>query len=480
MASISNLGVGSGLNLSDLYDSLETAENSKLTTITTQQTKYQSKITAIGQLQSALASLQTATDKLKSVDTFNATAVTSSNTAFSATTASSAVAGSYSIKVSQIAVAQTLISQPITDASKLGSTTGTSRTITISQGSGDPVNITLSDSETSLSSVVKAINNSGANVSATTIKGSDGNYRLLLNSKETGTDNDITLTVTGDDTLQAAIGYDSTASSNAMSVQTASQNAKLSVNGIDIESASNTISDALEGVTFTLKSASSSSETLVVDKSVDSVKSAITNFVTAYNKVRSVVGSVTKYTAVDSGADQSTSNGALLGDNTVRTVSNRLSSLLTEAQSGGSFAILAQMGITIDPSVSASGVTGNLVIDDTKLTDALTSNAQSVSQFFVGDGEKTGLGTQLSSTLSTMLSTSVGKEGIIKTATDGFNTQIDELADRYTKMQATIEATMARYKTQFTQLDTLMSQLNATSSYLTQQFSSTSSSSSSS
>ncbi|MFZ4215282.1 flagellar cap protein FliD N-terminal domain-containing protein, partial [Pantoea endophytica] len=70
MATISNLGVGSGLNLSDLYDSLETAENSKLTTITTQQTKYQSKITAIGQLQSALASLQTATDKLKSVDTF--------------------------------------------------------------------------------------------------------------------------------------------------------------------------------------------------------------------------------------------------------------------------------------------------------------------------------------------------------------------------------------------------------------------------
>lgn len=480
MASISNLGVGSGLDLSTLYDNLETAENAKLTPIATLQTTAQSKITAIGQLQSALSSLQTATDKLKSADTLNATAVTSTNTAFSATTSNGAVAGSYSVNVSQIAVAQTLISQPIADATKLGSTTGSTRTITITQGSGDPVKITLSDSETSLSNVVKAINNSGANVSATTIKGSDGSYRLLLSSKETGTENDITLSVEGDDTLQSAIGYDSSTGTGAMSVQTASANAKLTINGVDVESSSNTIDDALGGVTLTLKSASTSSENLVVDKSVDSVKTAISNFVTAYNKVRSVVASVTKYTAVDAGADQSSSNGALLGDNTVRTVSNRLSSLLTAAQSDGSIAILAQMGITIDPTVSSSGVTGNLVIDDTKLTDALTNNSSSVTQFFVGDGETTGLATQMSSTLSTMLSTTTGKEGIIKTATDGFNTQIDELADQYTKMQATIEATMARYKTQFTQLDTLMSQLNATSSYLTQQFSSTSSSSSSS
>jgi len=480
MASISNLGVGSGLSLSTLYDQLESAENAKLTTITTQQTTYQSKITAIGQLQSALSSLQTATDKLKSSDTLNATAVTSTNTAFTAVTSNGATAGSYSVNVSKIAVAQTLISAPVTDATKLGETTGSTRTITISQGSTDPVKITLADGETSLSNLVKAINNSGANVSATTIKGSDGNFRLLVSSKETGTANDITLKVDGDATLQNTIGFDSSSGTGALTIQTASQNAKLTINSIDVESGSNTISDALSGVTLTLKAASVNSENLVVDKSVDSVKSAITDFVNAYNKVRSVVASVTKYTTVEAGASQSASNGALLGDNTVRTVSNRLSTLLTSAQSGGSFAILAQMGITIDPSVSDSGVTGTLKIDDTQLTDALKNNASSVTQFFTGDGEKSGLATQMSSSLSAMLSTTVGKEGIIKTASDGFSHQIDELADRYDRMQATIETTMARYKSQFTQLDTLMSQLNATSSYLTQQFSSSSSSSSSS
>ncbi len=479
MAGISNLNVGGGLELGTLYTQLETAENTKLTAITTQQTKAQSKVTALGQLQSALASLQTAAAKLKSTDTFNATAVTSTNTAFSATTNSSAVAGSYNVSVTQIATAQSLITQPIADATNVGDSSATGRTITLTQGSGDPVTIKLDDGQLSLSGVVKAINASGANVSATTIKGSDGNFRLLITSKETGTANDITLSVNNDSNLQGVIGFDSSSGTGAMSVQTASQNAKLKVNGIDVESASNVITGAPDGVTLTLKAATTSDESLVVGKSTTAVQTAITDFVTAYNKVNSVIASVTKYTSVATGDDQDSSNGALVGDSTVRAVQSQLSGMITQAQSGGSFAILAQMGVTIDPNKGSDGSLGNLKVDSTKLTAALTDNPQAVTQFFVGDGKTTGLGTQINTKLTDMLSTSVGKEGLMKNAIDGFNNQLDELGDRYETMQTKIDATMARYKSQFTALNTLITQMNSTSSYLTQQFSSTSSSSSS-
>ncbi|MCU5773297.1 flagellar filament capping protein FliD [Erwiniaceae bacterium BAC15a-03b] len=482
MASVSSLGVGTSLDLDTLYTSLETAEKTKLTAITTQQSSYSSKLTAYGKLSSSLTSLQTAVAALTKASAFTATSVTSSNTAFTATTDATASTGDYSVYVEQIAKAQSLISGSFSSKStQLGETTtdGT-RTISISQGSGDPLTITLKDSQTTLSGIVSAINSSAGNVSASIITASNGDYRLLLSSKTSGTDGDITLAVSGDDTLQGLIGYDSTATGTQnMSVQTASQNAKLSVNGVSMERSSNTITDALTGVTLNLKSASSSTdgETLSVGASTDTTLTAIKAFVTAYNSLQSTIASATKYTAVASGADQSSTNGALLGDNVVRTVQTRLASMLTTVQSGGSYSILAQMGISIDPTTQSDGSTGALTIDETKLTTALTNNPQAVSSFFIGDGSTTGFATTMNTKLTDMLSTTVGKEGIIKNAKDGIQSTIDDLSDRYDSMEASIEATMARYKTQFTNLSTLISSLTNTSSYLTSQFATTSSSS---
>lgn len=480
MASISSLGVGTSLDLDSLYTQLETAENTKLTAITTQETSYNAKLTAYSKLSSALTSLQTATNALTKTTSFNASTVSSTNTAFTATTDATASPGDYNVKVTQLAKAQTLISGSLSsDSSKLGSTTGTTRTLTISQGEGkDPLTISLTDSQTSLSGIVSAINSSSGNVSASIIKASDGDYRLLLSSKSTGTDGDMTISVSGDDTLQAAIGYDASATGTQnMSVQTASQNAKLSVNGVDIERSSNTISDALTGVTFNLKAASTSSdgETLSVTASTSTTATAIKSWVAAYNSLQSTIASVTKYTAVEAGDDQSTTNGALLGDSSVRTIQSRLSSSLTSVQSG-TFSILAQMGITIDPSTSSDGTTGTLDVDDTKLTAALTNNPQAVSQFFIGDGETTGFGTQMNAKIDDMLSTSVGKEGIIKSAQDSINATLKDLDQRYTDMSDSIAATMARYKTQFTNLSTLINSLTNTASYLTSQFDTSSSS----
>lgn len=471
MATISNLGVGMP-GLQDLYDKLQAAEETKLTAIATQKTKYDAQITGYGKLQSALTALQTAAAKLAKTDTWNSTSVTSTNTAFAATTSTNANVGEFTINVSKIAKGQVLTTAPGTidsNTKQLGATTaGNSRTITITQAGADskPLTVTLADGDTSLNGIAKAINAANGNVSASIVKADTGDYRLMLSSKTTGTDSDMTVTVTGDDTLNAVIG------GAALNKQVESQNAVVNVNGIDIIRQSNTITDALPGVTLTLKAPSTADETLSVTRSTDDNKKAVTEWVTAYNSLQSTITSLTKYVPPATGATaQNSGNGVLMGDSTIRGVQSDLRALLTNVQTG-SYAIMAQLGITQDPLKGADGTFGNLKIDDKKLTQALTDNPAGVQAYFVGDGKTTGFATQMNNKLTDMLSTSVGKEGVIQNAKDGINATLKTIGQRYDAMEMSIEATMARYKKQFSNLDSLVSKFNSTASYLTSQFSS--------
>ncbi len=471
MATISNLGVGMA-GLSDLYDKLQAAEETKLTAIATQKTKYDAQITGYGKLQSALTTLQTAAAKLAKAETWNSTSITSTNTAFAATTTSDANVGEFTINVSKIAKGQVLTTQPGTidsNTKQLGETTGSnSRTITITQAGADskPLTVTLADGDTSLNGIAKAINAANGNVSASIVKADSGDYRLMLSSKTTGTDSDMTVTVTGDDTLNAVIG------SAALNEQVKSQNAVVNVNGIDIIRQSNTVTDALPGVTLTLKAQSTADETLTVSRSTDDNKKAVTDWVNAYNSLQSTITSLTKYEPPATGATaQNSSNGVLMGDSTIRGVQSDLRALLTNVQTG-SYAIMAQLGITQDPLKGADGTFGNLKIDDKKLTQALTDNPAGVQAYFVGDGKTTGFATQMNNKLTDMLSTSVGKEGVIQNAKDGINATLKTIGKRYDAMELSIEATMARYKKQFSDLDALVTKFNGTASYLTSQFSS--------
>ena len=472
MATISNLGIGSA-GLGELYNQLDAAERTKLTTITTQQSTYNAQLSAYGKLQSAMTSLQTATAALGKATTWNSTAVSSTNTAFTATTTADASVGSYVVNVNQVAKAQALTTGSYTTNTELlGDTTGTTRKITITQpGTKTPLEVNLADDDTSLAGIASAINKANGNVTASVIKAKDGDYRLMLSSKTTGTDGEMTISVTGDAKLQSAIGYDSTAKTGGLTVNTAAQNAIVVVNDIKIERQSNTISDALPGMTFTVKAESKADEMLEVTRATDANQKAVTDWVTAYNSLQSTINSLTKYVPVDAGSSsQSNSNGALVGDANVRGIQSQLRGLLTEAQSG-SVQIMAQIGITQDPVKASDGTVGNLKVDTDKLKKALTDNPTAVQQYFIGDGKKTGLATQMNNTLTTMLSTSTGSAGVIQNAKDGINKTLKILGERYDSMEASIDATMARYKAQFTSLDVLVTKMTSTANYLTQQFS---------
>lgn len=473
MATISTLGIGSGLDLSTILDNLSTAEKASLTPISNQQSAYTAKLSAYGTLSSALTTFQTANTALNSADLFTATSASSSSSAFSATTSGSTIAGKYSISVTQLAQAQTLTSGvQSSNTTALGSSDA-SRTLSIKLADGTSKDITLTSDQTSLTGMRDAINGANAGVSASIIKTGDGAYRLSLTASKTGEANAVSsVTVTGDDTLQSIVGFDSTKTDadNPLDVSVAAQDAELTVNNVAITSSTNTISDALEGITLNLNDVTSGNQTLTITQDTSKASTAISNFVDAYNNLLDQFTSLTKYTAVDVGSDtQDSSNGALVGDSTLRGIQTQIKSLLTNTASSSTYKTLAQIGITTDPT------TGELSLDSDKLKTELTKDPAGVKEMIVGDGKTTGITTKLATNLTSWLSST----GSIQSAKDGVSKTLNNLTDQYNNMNTRINALIARYKTQFTQLDVTMSSLNSTSDYLTQQFDSMTSSSSS-
>lgn len=267
MASISFTGSISGMSY--ILSQLTTNEQIGLTPVKAQQTLYENRDKAFDTLKSALEKLNTAAEALTKASSINKISVSSTNTAFRATTDSKATNGNYSVEVKTLATAKSLISGEFASntAQQGAATENNTRTLTISQpGQNKPLEIKLADDQTSLVGIHDAINKANGNVGASIIKVDDDTYYLSITAKDTGTDAKMTISVTGDDTLNSKLNYtsDTGAGSGAMTQQTAAQNASIKLNGMTIERQSNTIYDAIDGVTLSLKSqtATNSSETL--------------------------------------------------------------------------------------------------------------------------------------------------------------------------------------------------------------------------
>ena len=456
MATISSLGVGSGLDLSGLLDKLDSAERLKLQPLTTQKTEQQSRLSAYGRLGSALTKLQTAAKALGDAATFQAVTSTISGSGVTAAAKSDAVVGSYTVKVDTLAQAQSLATTGVADQqADLGS-----GTLTISQGSGSAqktLTVNLAATASSLEDVRDAINSQGGGVTASIVNDGDATapYRLVLSSTSTGTDAQMTVGFSGTGQLGSLLGYayDSAGvGSGAMSETVAASNAKLEVNGITIQRQSNVAEDVVQGVTLSLSEAGAS-HVLTVARDSASIKSSVSGFVDAYNSLQSTISSLTAYDS------ETKTAGDLLGDATLRNVQTQLRGVLTGALSGGSLARLSDAGVELQ-------LGGKLQIDDEKLGKLVDGDLSALSTFFAGSSSGDGLGDKLGSTLDSIL----GSGGILASATDGIKAQVKSIDQRYARMDDSITATIERYRKQFSQLDSMLTQMNATTTYLTQQF----------
>ena len=458
MATITSLGTGSGLQLESLITKLMTAESVSLTTLQKKESSYQTKISAMGTLQNSLSSLQTAAQGMSTSTLQTATQKFASYTAkvadttiASATASTGAVAGSYPLEVSQLAQSQKLQSSVFSSATSSVVSSDSSLKLelgSVSSGTftaNSTFNISLSSGAT-LQNVRDAINASGAGVTATIIHGTSG-YQMVVSGPE-GSNNVMQLSgVSG-------FTYDPTSSANTDFSQTqAAQDAAFKLNGVSATSHSNTVSDALDGVTLQLTGITSSATTLTITQDVSTnVTKALQSFVSAYNSTYSTMTSLGAY-------DPSTKvAGDLQGNSTLRYAMSQLRSAVTNTTSGNTdstYQRLSSIGVTISD-------TGSLTIDSAKLSAALADDPTTVSNLVANVG----------SAFNTTVNNLIGTDGSVTVATSGLKKTVTDIQSQETKMQDRLTAIEARYRQEFSALDTTVASLNSTGDFLTNYISS--------
>lgn len=465
MATISSLGLGSGLDLNGLLDKLTKAEQQRLTPYTTKQSSYNAQLTGYGTLKGALEKFDNLSKEMAKEDFFKATTATEHD-AFKITTNAKAVPGNYVVEVKNLAQAQTLTTQAkVSDqGAKLGAEGVTDRSLTITAGNPPKeTKIPLSDDQTSLVELRDSINGAKAGVTASIMRVGDNDYQLAVSSSTTGENNKISLQVDNDDKLGDILNYNATrGTSTAMKQTVAPQDAELMVNGTAIKRSTNSISDALQGVTIDLKTKTKTDEPqhLVISTNTAGTTDKIKEWVDSYNSLLDTFNALSKFTPVKTGEAPNPSNGPLLGDNTLRGVQSSIKSALSAAQDNPELKGLGNLGI------STNTKTGKLEIDSAKLKKAMDEKPDQVSNFFVGNGKDTGMATEIHNEIQSYIKSG----GIIENSTKSINTNLDRLNSQITTVTASIQNTIDRYKQQFVQLDTMMSKMNGTSNYLAQQF----------
>ena len=348
--------------------SVETPWQNQLTSLKTEDTAFTSIGSDLGALSSSLQALTdfqgVMASKLGSSSDTNVLTLSSAG--------ATAVAGSHSIVVSRLAQTSSYSTNPIAAADTL------SGALTIQIGNGAATTIpAVSGQSDTLSTYASAINSAGIGVAASVITDSRGS-RLSLVSQSSGAAGQ--LTVTG------ALADAVTSSALNLNQGLPGQDALLNVDGVDIDSGSNTVTGAIPGITFQLLSADPST-TIQVQIANDngSVTSAFSSFISAYN-------TVAKDLTAQEGNNFSGSPEPLFGNPIVSQLQTALSLALTSGAASSGIGNLAQLGISVN-------LDGTLALNTSELNSALNSDYSGVVAFLQNAGS---FGQNLRNTLDTL------------------------------------------------------------------------------
>jgi flagellar hook-associated protein 2 len=480
--SISSTGIGSGLDVKSIISSLMAVESQPLQLLQNKASTVTTEISAVGQIQSLTSTMA---DKARALSSASLWTQTTSNTAdptivTADTSAGTAAAGDYSVSVQQLAQGQTVT------ASVAAGTALSAGTLTIQLGtyasdgatpptttftnqpSASPVSITIGAGDTSLSSIRDKINGANAGVSASIITDATGS-RLSLRSTTTGAVNGFKITASeaADDgdpaTGLSALNFDATSTSSQLTLNQYAMNAKASVNGIAIESATNKLSNISDGLSLTLLKKSDTPVDINVGADTTSMQTAISAFVSAYSSLQSYISLQTKYdssTAVAAGTARQ--DGPLTGDPSIIGFQNQLRGIVnTTSTTSAMFARLSDIGIAVQTDGTLS------IASPTKLTAAL-AHPDELSKLFTTQGttnENTGIAVRFAA----MADKAVSVDGALFSRSDGLKGELARNSKQQDDMQVHLDATQARLTAQYQALDTTMSKMSALSSYVSQQ-----------
>ena len=393
---VSAAGIGSGLDVNGIVEQLMLSERKPLAALTKQELAHTQKLSAFGQLRGALAGFQTALKDLGSGSKFQALSAVSSDTkVLGASAGGKAIPASYQIEVKQLAQQHKLASAGYASTDDVVG----SGTLTIQFGSYDSVSnsftanagkavksISIDPANNTLAGVRDAINAANAGVPAPIVNdgGAAGN-RLVLTAADSGAANSLKISVADGDGngldggSLSALAYDPTAAAGSgknLSQKAAARDALLEIDGIAVTQPTNTVKNAIEGVTLNLVQANAGEKlTLAVSRDTRAVTAAVEAFVKAYNNAS---GTLKNLTAFNGPGAQ---NGALLGDSTARAIQVEMRSLLNgSVDSGGALTTLSQIGVGFTRD-------GTLALDNAKLNTAIDKNFDDIAALFAKMGK---------------------------------------------------------------------------------------------
>jgi flagellar hook-associated protein 2 len=443
MATITAAGVGSGLEVEKIVSQLVALERRPLDRLKSEVTQINAQVSAYGSLKSKVAEFEKAMSALASADKFKLySTTTSSESVLTASATSAAAKGTYSIEVTALAARDKYRSSAFTDAN----TTVGEGSLTIGVGANS-FSITIDSSNSSLSGIRDAINAASDNTGVTASIVTDANgASLTLSSDETGAANTLSVSVSADTDGNDSDtnGLSSLISANLTQLGTAAD-AQIQIdgaNGFTVNSSNNTFSGALEGVTISAKTLGTS--TIKVDRDDEAIEKALQGFADAYNALRSEI--------------DTQRSGQLEAEGTLLSLERQLLDTFNAGTSitGSSYSYLSEVGITTDDS-------DKLVIDSAELKAAISSDFDSFVNLFAAEDE--GFAARLESLANTLQQ----EDGLIDARQDGLQAQLDSNEEAQARFEVRLETIEARIRAQFTALDTLVSQLNNTGSFLTQQ-----------
>jgi flagellar hook-associated protein 2 len=446
---ITATGIGSGLDVESLVTQLVQSDVVPASQrLALKEARFQSEISAYGALKGALASFQSAASAASSASQYTSfKATTSDSNKVSVSVAEGAAEGSYSVGVTSLAEAHSLASPQSVVYSSADAVVGlgnlTIKVGTLSYDGGGSVtgfsektgssttSITIDSTNNTLAGVRDAINQSGAPVEAAVVY--DGSqYRLTIQATSTGLENSISIDVTdtgdsvNDDNAGLSVLSFNAGASN-LSETNRAVNAAFTINGLDVTSASNTVSDALDGVSLTLKGVTTDPVTsatnpasISVTQDLGRAKSAVQSFVDAYNEFIATLNDLTAYDS------EQQAGSVFTGDGTVRSIASRLRNEINSSidAEGASYKTLAELGVTTTVS------DGKLQLDSTKLSEVLENNPADVAVVLANIGTSTNTNIEFVSSTS---STAVGQYSV--------SLEVAETAARYNSSASTVSPT---------------------------------------
>jgi len=444
---ISSPGIGSGLDVKSIVSQLVALERRPIELLQAQKTKLNTQLSSYGLLQSYMVNVQSAAGVLAKADFWSQTkAASSAADAVSVTSAATASAATYRVEVSSLAQAHSLSSEALAVGSTATVGTGTLR---IQVGSSD-VSISIGTEDQTLAGIRDKINGAEAGVTASILSDALG-ARLVITGKESGAANAVTITAPVDDTGGlAALTFSNPPAAGGMTERLAAQNAAFSINGLPLSSATNVLTDVIDGVSLTLAKAATGPVDITVGNDTGALRKGITDFVAAYNETNRYLAQQTKFDPASSTA------GALQGDRAAVSLQSKLRMLVQQSsEASASFPYLSDLGLELQRD-------GSIKINDTKLGAALANPVELSKAFSTA---ASGFGQRFKELADGV----VGTDGTLTSRTSGLRDNISRNEKDQQRYEDRVDRTRERLLRQYSALDASLNQLNGLGSFIEQQ-----------